>query len=663
MRTFTAVQPVGGAELLAALVTSDGLQPELDDQTSARFLTFDVKGEGQVHAVALGSEVELQELDAKLEASELNQCKLVFESISRLKVFNVPEQTTPHSVVRSSLKKFLDEKTGETETRRQIWVDAFGKCQFETEHTGDDRHTGVAEDTGAHELQVFTRKLNRKELPRLLPKVQQDWREGMKRSAVSSWTDCLGLEVARDAFNRYPLQTKLAVAGGALLAAAGCYFNFFPPGASGAPSGNDSTDLENYAKILPCANETQLERTLCVEGIPYCMTARLKPERGCLPLPSEIGFGKLSEIARTATFDVCRASGRCEVADILPTRISGASPSSTSRVLEKFSPCVNEADLERAVCVNGVPLCVSHRQRPELGCLPMHFVSEIGIDKLGELASSTMMKVCRLSGECGHQVRGDTKSVAGKNILPCVNETRLDQVLCVERVPICLTSNEDSEKTCSPFQFDPPLRLLDLGRLESRGLTACRAKTGCGVLDVINQPGAVLPCFEETHLDRSVCVGGVPFCVTLVNDPEKSCWPFRSSSDLQAMDALPFYSLNVCQGYGRCEEPDIKTRRTNPTPSETTEPKIFPKVDSALLGIVPRKTRWSKVSTCVDRTHLERAVCVEGLPFCVSEKGDDECWTVNSNYRLKLGDLGWFQMPGSKWELCRGEGGCHYLDN
>ncbi|EZG43289.1 hypothetical protein GNI_177870 [Gregarina niphandrodes] len=631
MRTSTAVKSVGGAELLAALVTSEGIQSELDDQTSARFLTFELKGEGQVHAVALGSEVELQELDAKLSighVSGLDQCKLVFKSISRLQVFHVPEQTAPYtqSAVRNSVRRFLDEEAVGTETRHQIWVDAFGKCQSDTEDTGDDGHIGVPEDTGNDQLRVFTRKLKRRELPRLLPKVQQDWREGMKRSAVSSWTDCLGLEVARDAFNKYPLQTKMAVAGGALFALAGCYFNFFPPGVGGAPSDNGSTDLENYAKILPCANETQLEGTFCVEGIPYCMTARLKPERGCLPLPSDIGFGKLSEIARTATFDVCRASGRCEVADTKPETNSPPAThftTLTTREPHAILPCGNVTHPEGALCVEGIPYCMTSRLMPKRGCLPLK--SRLGFDKLSEIDRSATYDVCRMGGTCEvADAKPGTKSPPATRfttrttrepapILPCVNSTRLDNVTCVEGVPLCLMMKVDPQKACQQFNYTVPLELSKLDRIPSY-LDVCRASGRCEVADsktspkaspktsftasTTPEPAPILPCVNETRLEKAVCIEGVPYCATAESElalelgvPENACVDLRTGLDLTALGSLTSRGFNVCRAKGGC-------------------------------GIIGALKEPSTVSPCENKTDLEEVTCVQGTPLCFTLAND-----------------------------------------
>ncbi|EZG44419.1 putative transmembrane protein [Gregarina niphandrodes] len=467
MKTFTAFQSVGGAELLAALVTSEGLQPELDDQTSARFLTFAVKGEGQVHAVALGSEVELQELDAKLDAklegSDLDQCKLLFESISRLKVLKVPEQTTPHSVVRSSLKKFLDEETVETETRRQIWVDAFGKCQSETEHTGNDRHTGVAEETGDDELQVFTRKLKRKELEHLLPKVPEEWWEGMQRSAVSSWTEWLNLDAVRDGFKRCPSQTKLALAGGALLGVVGCYLNFLPAGVGGASSRRAPMVLE---ELVPCVNATNLKGVRCVDGVPLCVTHAENPKRGCVPFGAAFDRSTLERLTSSGMYNICRTSNSCAVAD------TKASKNITLTIgkMKDARWCADELHQDEALCVDGVGLCVLDTGDPEKKCYQRRSLLEDGrvLEYLSKLVPpGNGVDVCRVRSGCP--------------IPSCTDETNLKHTTCVKGVPYCLTNKRDAGKRC--FLMGAKLRpshIFWLSRQLESPFDVCRASGTCG---------------------------------------------------------------------------------------------------------------------------------------------------------------------------------------
>ncbi|EZG43290.1 hypothetical protein GNI_177880 [Gregarina niphandrodes] len=217
-----AVQSVGGPELLAALVTSEGLQPELDDQTSARFLTFAVKGESQV--------------------------------------------------------------SSETES-----------------DTGDDGHQGVAEDTGDNELQVSTRKLKRKDLEHLLPKVPEDWWEGTQRSVVSSWR--LNLDAVSDAFNQCSFRVKLALSGSVLF---GCCLAFYAAsGHDGACSGSTTA----LPKFLPCVDEAGVEQAWCVEGGRICMTHKGDPEKRCLPMESNtrLRFNDVSWLSSQpkSPFNVC----------------------------------------------------------------------------------------------------------------------------------------------------------------------------------------------------------------------------------------------------------------------------------------------------------------------------------------------------------------------
>ncbi|EZG43285.1 hypothetical protein GNI_178090, partial [Gregarina niphandrodes] len=482
MRTFAAVQSVGGVELLAALVTSEGLQPELDDQTSARFLTFAVKGEGQVHAVALGSEVELQELDAKLEASDLDQRKLVFESISRLKVFHVPEQTAAYteSAVRNSLKKFLDEETVETETRHQIWVDAFGKCQSETESEI------VAEDTGNDELQVFTRKLKRKELEHLLPKVPEEWWEGMQRSAVSSWTEWLNLDAVRDGLKRCPSQTKLALAGGALLGVVGCYLNFLPAGADGASSGSTSTAL---AEFLPCVNETNLEGAKCLDGVPLCVTNAAHPEKGCALFGATFDLSTLEQLTSSGMYNVCRTSDSCVVTDTKTktnttlttgkttktntTLTTGKTTKSKIRKLtignmKDIRWCADELDQEEALCVEGFALCVLDTAKPEKKCQRKSWSGAENMRKRLSKFISRHRRVdfCRVKGGC--------------TIPPCVRETNLRHTHCVKGVPYCLTSKSDPKKRC--FLMGTQLKFEDISWFRGQSnspFKVCRASGKC----------------------------------------------------------------------------------------------------------------------------------------------------------------------------------------
>ncbi|EZG43705.1 hypothetical protein GNI_161490 [Gregarina niphandrodes] len=421
MRTLTALKPMGGFKLLVAVAIKKGLQSELGDQTSARFLTFGGKGESQVHAVALGSETELQELDVKLKTGRvpgLDPYKLVFKSVSRLKVFPTPEGTA-RSLVLKSLKEFLDEEAVESELRKQFWIDAFGEIESETvgetesetigeiesETIGETESETIGEDTGDSELQVFMRKLQKAELAELLPKVQQDWWESMERSAVSSWAEWLGLETLREAFfNSCSMRT---VVGVAFLAAAGYYILYLPCLSNGTErtmsdvestmtSSNDTT-MSPYSF---CGEVAGTEKALCIEDQPLCVL-HIEEGNRCVAVRFDNGddhmtLKDMDEIFRWRKgFSVCRLSGRCTTPFRKVKTMKALPPTQTPLI--PFLPCVDETGLENKICVEGHPICVTDPSDPEKRCL--RITVPLTIDDIKSIIMDGW-KICEMDQTC-----------------------------------------------------------------------------------------------------------------------------------------------------------------------------------------------------------------------------------------------------------------------
>ncbi|EZG43739.1 putative transmembrane protein [Gregarina niphandrodes] len=182
MKAAVAVNASKIGELLAALLTEKLIQPDLDENTRARFVMIGVEGEDYTLALVLAPEADIERLDAQVwdgdpsdDVSLVNDGSGRFDFCKdsmRLRVFKNPVAPAPytHSVVCNQLKDFLktmeptadQEQTAEqtvddgescrvlmqptlqhvfSQQTTHIWLDVFGRTEGELvpQDTGDDK--------------------------------------------------------------------------------------------------------------------------------------------------------------------------------------------------------------------------------------------------------------------------------------------------------------------------------------------------------------------------------------------------------------------------------------------------------------------------------------------------------------------------------------------
>ncbi|EZG43711.1 hypothetical protein GNI_161380 [Gregarina niphandrodes] len=209
----------GGAELLAALVTSEGLRPEVGQELGVRFLTLAVNGDGFVWALALAPEEDLQKYDIALEATAMSPsdqlnpdadwpvwCDNLFEGVTRLKLFSVPGHPAQYTkaVICNNLTTFLNQKEPlDEDIRETIFWELFGRGEGE-------QHP---QDTGDVKFHVFaSRKLDSGD-SELVGKVLEEWAPVVRRATancVTRWgLRCYSYCSKPRPHIRWPLHTNL----------------------------------------------------------------------------------------------------------------------------------------------------------------------------------------------------------------------------------------------------------------------------------------------------------------------------------------------------------------------------------------------------------------------------------------------------------------------
>ncbi|EZG55697.1 hypothetical protein GNI_109570 [Gregarina niphandrodes] len=211
MRTATGANTSKiSQELLAALLTGEGIQPELDDDVGARLLVVGDKGKDRANALVLAPEVKLRRLDIQLDGSKdgSRQFDLCKDS-SRFRVFWSPEAPAPYteSLVFRDVKRFMKtvKDTSENSVKDnsmrvvdgseapkllmeqgrsesdKVWMDVFGAVESKLVSYF---HNELLE-TPDGKLEVFaSKKLTARKLQVLQPVVPEGWKDVMRRATI-----------------------------------------------------------------------------------------------------------------------------------------------------------------------------------------------------------------------------------------------------------------------------------------------------------------------------------------------------------------------------------------------------------------------------------------------------------------------------------------------
>ncbi|EZG55136.1 putative transmembrane protein, partial [Gregarina niphandrodes] len=225
MRTVLGVNASKIQSLLAALLTCEGFQPDLGEDTGARLVIVGVEGMDRTHAVVLAREAYLEKLDAQVKDAQVKDLDISSKAGSRkfdlckdcrrFRLFNTPGAPAPYTeaVLYNNIVEFLKsveagakETVDESETvdrweTAKVWEDAFGR----------DESQLIAQDTGDDSLEVFaSSKLSENTMKALLPLVPEGWEDALRRSVVN--TDRFDMEAMRVAHRRRLIREALTLA-------------------------------------------------------------------------------------------------------------------------------------------------------------------------------------------------------------------------------------------------------------------------------------------------------------------------------------------------------------------------------------------------------------------------------------------------------------------